>query len=134
MSFCMTACGLSKYWIELTKKLIFSVIMKEKEVFVGLSFTPGCLQRYTDTEGSIESFNYKGFNRNSGLQAVANQGGMMNPYDQTGSNLSGPGGFPTYPNKSPLGPMNQQVLIQVAQPKYMNGLRYGICIAQQPMV
>ena len=95
---------------------------------------PGCLQYYTDTEGSIESFNYKGFNRNSGLQAVANQGGMMNPYDQTGVNLPGPGGFPTYPNQSPLGPMNQQALIQVAQPKYMNGLRYGICIAQQPMV
>lgn len=97
---------------------------------------PGCLQYYTENEGSIESFNYKGFDRIGGLQPVSATGGLS-PFDQfsggpTGG-LNGPGGFPAF-NQQPMGPLNQQPLIQVAQPKYMNGLRYGVCIAQQPLV
>jgi hypothetical protein len=95
---------------------------------------PGCLQYYTQEEGSIESFNYKGFNRISGIQPVAPQG-QINPFDNVNNNLPGPGGFNNFPNQQPnINGLNAPTLIQVPQPKYMNGLRYGICIAQQPMV
>lgn len=84
----------------------------------------GCLQYFTASTGVIESFNYRGFSQQGNQQAIP--GVLPNPGPGNPGSVIGPGGGGGGPNQQP-----SQLY---PSPKYMSNMRYGICIAQQPMV
>lgn len=97
---------------------------------------PGCLQYFTTPSGVIESFNYRGLTRSNPLNSftVNFQGGAAGSsvagFDANGVNqpFSGPAFGAGIPFNVQGYQLNQQ---QFPNPKYPNGLNYGVCIAQQ---
>lgn len=114
---------------------------------------PGCLQYYTSSSGVIESFNYRGLTRSnpfnsfnvnfqggagggsafgSAFGGAGTSGGAFGgAFDANGINQGFPPGG-AFGSGIPFGvqgyQLNQQ---QFPNPKYQNGLNYGVCIAQQ---
>lgn len=84
---------------------------------------PGCLQFHSTSQGTIESFNFKGMNRGRPSGGLA------------GTNYQYPGG-PSGTQFDPSSPISQQQNFQIQNlfpnPNYFSGMSYGICIAQQP--
>ena len=109
---------------------------------------PGCLQYYTTTTGVVESFNFRGFSQNT-MAGVGGQPGLPPTAGGNGGLVGGGGGGGVGLPVNPLNPgqpgigginvgpgglgANGQALAQYPSPKYMNSMRYGVCIAQQPM-
>lgn len=97
---------------------------------------PGCLQYFTESQGVIESFNFRGFNKINNIQAVSPSGAIIPPGglgDGSFHRPFSPGGFANQQGP-PLGFQDQVILQNFPNPKYMSGLNYGVCIAQQPLV
>ena len=92
---------------------------------------PGCLQYLTTSSGMVESLNFQGF---SSINTAVNPS-LVGGTGFTGSGL--PGGLPgsVLPpdgtgGNAWLAPSN--LFQALPSPKYMNGLNYAVCIAQQP--
>ena len=103
----------------------------------------GCLQYHTATAGVIESFNFRGLNRNQNVNPLLATGSSGNQplYDLAGnnpfiSNQNGMGSINSFPGiNNPILQQQQpgfNQFLNYPNPKYVNGLNYGICIAQHP--
>ena len=84
---------------------------------------PGCLQYFTGGTGVVESFNFRGFSQQQ--SGNGQPGGLGQP---------NPGMLPPINGGNPGNNPGAQPLSLLPAPKYMNGMRYGVCVAQQPSV
>lgn len=86
----------------------------------------GCLQYFTSNTGVIESFNFRGFSQS--------QNPAGGPPVIIGPNPNGLNPPAINPNQPFLAGPNLQPSQLYPAPKYMNNMRYGICVAQQPLI